>query len=684
MVIRKLLVLILVGIATASAQQEDAVIRITVGLVQVDAVVTDKAGSAVTDLSADDFIILQDGEEQPITGFSFVETETIAPRRAPFQDREAPAREEVRRTIAIVADDLSMSLFSVNDLRKELRTWVDTGLGPGDLAALVRTSAGGGRLNSFTTDKRQLHRALDELFWRPGWSGALAGPGVSALGVAIRAGIPVTNVREVDAPDDYEARRSLAGSLGALQHTIRGMRALPGRKAVLFFSESAFLFQPSPTGRGPRPDDSRVRLYRMLVDEANRAGVVIYGVDPRGVAGGAELTDTGASWAVRRRGQRTGLGTTQDGMQFLARQTGGLFLDNSNNLGGLIEQAARDLRGYYLLGYAPHSETFDREFHRIEVRLKNKDLVIRSRRGFFGYEDKDRIVPKPETREEQLVSALESPFGSSEIGVRVTALFALTDEDEPSIQALARVDAGDLTFTEQEDGQYSAEVDLLAAAFDINGAAVGYSQQTFRTNVPAERLAEVRRNGMLVTMVHPLEERGAYQFRVAVRDAPSERLGAASQFIETPRLNKRKRLATSGIIAAGMTHLGGPDGSLDEAPPRSGPATRVFRPGERIYYWRQIMNAARTRRSGDTRLATGTRIYRAGELVHEDPAKEFVPTVVKSDTMVEDAQLYDLPGDLAPGRYVLEVETRDLVRAESKPKYASVTGWIDFRIEAEP
>ena len=51
--------------------KDDDVVRITTNLVQVDAVVT-KGGKAVTDLTADDFEIYQDGHKQTITSFAFI------------------------------------------------------------------------------------------------------------------------------------------------------------------------------------------------------------------------------------------------------------------------------------------------------------------------------------------------------------------------------------------------------------------------------------------------------------------------------------------------------------------------------------------------------------------------------------------------------------------------------------
>src|SRR5688572_125275 len=50
---------------------QDEVVRINTNLVQVDIVVT-KDGKLVTDLTADDFEIYEDGRRQTITNFAFI------------------------------------------------------------------------------------------------------------------------------------------------------------------------------------------------------------------------------------------------------------------------------------------------------------------------------------------------------------------------------------------------------------------------------------------------------------------------------------------------------------------------------------------------------------------------------------------------------------------------------------
>jgi transcriptional regulator with PAS, ATPase and Fis domain len=58
------------------AEPEQPILRVSVNLVQVDAVVTDSDGHQVTNLTADDFEALEDGRLQKITAFSYVKTAT--------------------------------------------------------------------------------------------------------------------------------------------------------------------------------------------------------------------------------------------------------------------------------------------------------------------------------------------------------------------------------------------------------------------------------------------------------------------------------------------------------------------------------------------------------------------------------------------------------------------------------
>src|SRR5439155_25284981 len=125
------------------------VVRITTNLVQVDAIVTDKDGKPVTDLKPEEIQIFEDGKRQKITHLSFFTgpRETTPPPKIVGTDKSAPApsttrlkREDVRRTIAIVVDDIGLSFESTYYVRRALKKFVDEQMQPGDLVALIRTA----------------------------------------------------------------------------------------------------------------------------------------------------------------------------------------------------------------------------------------------------------------------------------------------------------------------------------------------------------------------------------------------------------------------------------------------------------------------------------------------------------------------------------------------------------------
>src|SRR6185503_12459200 len=132
-------------------KDKDEVVRISVTLVQIDAVVTDDKGRQVTDLKAEDFEVYEDGRRQHITNFNYIAgPRASAPQPAPadIANKNAPPvppvnlrPEQVRRTIALVVDDLGLSFESTAHLRDSLKKFVNEQMQPGDLVAIIRTGA---------------------------------------------------------------------------------------------------------------------------------------------------------------------------------------------------------------------------------------------------------------------------------------------------------------------------------------------------------------------------------------------------------------------------------------------------------------------------------------------------------------------------------------------------------------
>ncbi len=160
---------------SAPPSDED-VVRITTNLVQVDPVITDKNGKQVTDLRPDEVQILEDDKPQKITNFSYIALDSaeLTPRPPaakpaagdPPPVPPAPLKPgQVRRTIALVVDDLGLSFESIYVVRRTLKKFIDQQLQPQDLVAIVRTGGGMGALQQFTSDKRQLYAAVEAVKW---------------------------------------------------------------------------------------------------------------------------------------------------------------------------------------------------------------------------------------------------------------------------------------------------------------------------------------------------------------------------------------------------------------------------------------------------------------------------------------------------------------------------------------
>jgi VWFA-related protein len=349
------------------------VFRLSVSLVQVDAVVTDRKGRPVTSLGPADFQVFQDGKPQPVTAVAYVRTDdryvdmTGAPELVvvPRSPREA------RRIIGVVVDDSRMTFESIYRTRMGLRRFVDADLQPDDLVTVVTTSGMRGTSWPFTFSRPELRAAVGRLrfsLWNASAAGALE-PLEHTFGL-----LPTPFER-------FREEHFAVNALNRIADVIAAVRELPGRKTLLLVSEGF-----SVSGLS----DSRVRdaMYG-LVDRANRAGVVIYAVDPRGlVFTGLSAADSAgsASAMAQTMARRTdALRQTQDGLRYVAGQTGGFAVVNSNDMPRAFRRVMDDQRGYYLVGFQPSEDTFgDRRFRRVKVKVMGKGLRVRTRAGFYG------------------------------------------------------------------------------------------------------------------------------------------------------------------------------------------------------------------------------------------------------------------------------------------------------------
>ena len=324
---------------------------------------------------------------------------------------------------------------------------------------------------------------------------------------------------------------------------VDGLRELPGRKTVVLFSENLQLFN------GNDPDRRVLEGVHNLIDAANRASVVIYTIDTRGLNDyGLTAADAGADPTGQSSSQRAGQAfDSQAGLVMLAQQTGGLY-QNNNDILGQTESAVNDADGYYLIAYHPPADTFDDKtgqpkFRNVKVRVKTAGLTVRSRSGFLNHPDAVAEAPA-RTPAEQIRRALYSPFNSGAIHLRLSALFTNFAAKGSFVSGLLHFETRDLHFTDQPDGSHKALIDVVAVTFGEQGQAVDTSTRSFIVTLKGDEYQKALDDGLFFQFQHPVKKPGYYQLRVALRDEGSQQIGSANQFIEVPDVGKALTLSS--------------------------------------------------------------------------------------------------------------------------------------------
>lgn len=679
--------------AKPTPQPEDDVVKISTNLIQIDVTVTDKRGNAVTDLKPEDFEVYENGEKQNLTNFSFIAgaraaTDTVKKDTVGIADPVRPPNAragQVRRTIALVVDDLSLSYESANLVRRTLKKYVDAQMQDGDLVTIIRTGAGSGVLQQFTSDKRLLYASIENVRFNPLGRGQISAfEQITDIPESLKdqtksEASKVADAQFRDSYKDFQESVFGTGTLAALRYVIDAMRGMPGRKSVVLFSDGIQILQRDEHGY---TEGGKVSEFLRIVTEyANRSSVVFYTFDARTL----QNPDTSAADSISlppqvsarlngRQGaviaERTReLSDTQGGLDYLAKETGGFAIRNQNDLNAGLQKVLED-QSYYLLGYAPDTDTFDakvRRYNKLEIKVKRDGLDVRYRSGFFNVTD-EPVKPKDQAaaKNRPLENIITSPFAATSISLRLNTVFG-NGPDGSYVTPLLNVNANDLKFTDGPDGTKRVVIDVLAMSFGADGVPVDKLSKTITFDIEPVAYAQVLKSGFLCHFNFPIKNPGGYQFRVAVRDKQAETVGTASQFIEIPDLKKNK-LTMSGILLENFTSeqwskfsgdirkVSDAKGSAlnDQTDPMNDTSLRRFRQDSVLRYGFEVYNFG-SERAKKVPLYTRIRVFREGQKVLDGPELPLEAIAQGDLKRIRTGGAMNLPREMPIGAYILQI-----------------------------
>lgn len=598
-----LVVTVLPATLLAQAQRRtDEVVRTNTELIQTYVTVVDKSGKFVDGLNRDQFQLLIDGQPREISFFDRVTGGVGSQTNVTGDDSKAASKSPANnatihgRSIVFFADDLHLSLDSLNRTRKMLRDFLDHQMNPRDSVAIVSASGQIGFLQQFTNDKEILAAAIERLNYKTlpprtlGMGSVPMSDFVASL-IDNKADSRQNSVMNVyieecqkQSPGSNKDRRALemlrlnceqlvksnarmilteaatttANTYMALRAVMRSNERAPGRKLAFFISDGFLL----DTSRGPALREQ----LEDIIDSAQRGGVVIYTIDAKGLT--SNLLDATNNVVPDANGRMAGVATAetvamQDALNALARDTGGRALRNQNYFDRWVDKTLDEASNYYVVAWRPSNEVETaKRFHNVQVTIAGSpELNVRVARGYRGGGNaKPQIqaasAEKPGTNktspDTDIQTALADYYPNDSLPVALSLTYLNTPANGLVLTSSMQITGNGF---DPAEGQRAAN--FLMAGVILNDK--GKVATSFKTSLKDSADSE---NPAIIYNHRATLPPGIYQVRVAARDDKTGRVGSALKWIVIPDLaDRRLNLSSLMLIAPDMESLQAADGT---------------------------------------------------------------------------------------------------------------------------
>jgi VWFA-related protein len=583
---------------TQTAAPPTPSIRLNTEEVTLDMVFKDKKGKAIQDIRPEEVHVFEDGVEQHLTTFKYLEgAKNAAAAATPTPTTGSIPLDPMRelRLVTLVFENLGpeerrffhQALEDMFKIAPEQNLYfsvmvVDEKLHmiqpfTNDRALLMKTVEKSAtwqfiqfQQNSAAV-KAELARTLSngepssqssvtgDASNAPTLTGAspTSGPSQTSIDAMVNYRMAKMQYDMLQQADAANRQADARGTIDALLALVRAESQLPGRKVVVYFNPWLFI-----------PDVAKEQ-YAYMVSAANRANITFYTVDPKGLVtysqGGGGVDQLGGGAGESRNAQLNGgrgevetsqaraLETAENGIRSnpllwlrdLSDQTGGLTIGETNDLRAPLRIVMDEVRSYYEASYDPHISVFDGKFRKISVKLDRPGIEVHTRSGYFAL---------PQLGGGQQLLAYEVPLMSA-----ISAAQPLTElsfsasaerfnERGPKIEYMLTLEVPlkELTFAPQADGKTAVfDAPIMMLVRNSAGDVVDKFSKDFSTGV-AQDTVEARKAHNLVQTYRTELAPGTYTLEAAVMDRKGNKIGVKKSPLEVP--GPTDKLAISDVV----------------------------------------------------------------------------------------------------------------------------------------
>lgn len=653
----------------APQAQTPPVFRAEVESVEVDAIVTDRDGKFVRTLTKDDFEVYQDGKRQPIALVNLIEHPlpgTLAPPPAIQADPDVATNANANegRLYVLVLDGLHISAENKVKTTAVARLFVEQYLGQSDMMAVLHVGGTAPYSQDLTRSRARLLSSIDKFKagnMIPSESNSIAETSAATQQTTTNDDGTTTTTSLIVA-DLFESERAQAAmsTLNALKEISTRLGTVRGRRKSLIFISEGFISPQAnsdPTDAVAAIDASRSRALadsiEISLQDAARAAtlndVTIYTVDPRGLmpnGGRADATvdtsDTYIAQAVENARQI-------QSMRDVAVLTGGTAIVNTNNLAGGLQRMVVENSAYYVLAFTPTPLTKDGKMHRLEVKVRQKGLNVKSRRAYLAASPNAPTPPNPKSGMSLATyDAMKRPVPTTGLSMSLFAAAFRKDAKVASVLVGTELQGRELNLAN------NAPLEVSYAFVDNTGRLRASRSLNLSANLRPETRTRAEEGGLRVLQRFDLPP-GRYQVRVAANQ-PGSATGSVVYDFDVPdfstTLGVSSVVLTSHAAAAAATVVADPD--LRTALPDPPGAARSFKADDVMTVLAEVYD---NRQTPGSLLVTVTITTPNGDVIRK------VPAVKQSEDSPRYTASLPIEG-VSPGQYVLVVDAR---AAENAP-----------------
>jgi VWFA-related protein len=591
------------------AAAPEATLHITSRAVLVDVLVTDRNGAPVKGLKQDSFSVNEQGKPQSV---SFFEEHTGVPG-PPKEIPKLPPNvfsnfspfPEPPAVNVLLLDSLNTRMQSQAEVHKQALKFLKSAK-PGSRMAVFTMGLGLHFVQGFTDDPTLLLAALENkknnevqpsvMIQSQSESNASANL-IGMMSSPVGGGLGGTTTSA--SPEMISALSNFFTETDASRTTDRGLLTMtlmqklatflngfPGRKNVIWFSESFPLVRQNSDGTQPSPDSQVGIAFAKTMAMLAAARVALYPVDARGtdtagfyqadnklpsaLSSPSQITGNGGAHSASLQAEDSDRATARYTEEEMAKETGGKAFIGTNGMSEVIDDITSSSADFYTLSYAPTDQKMDGTFRKIDVKVSGGHYNLSFRRGYPATDASlpgsalitraqevkrlaaqnpgavDPLIPFMDLAMPQsqqiLFKVLVKPLpeaqapGTSQATPPPTANPAPPADSTPTTNPTPKkalpvrykvdfaIDLSDLTFDMDADGQHKGALSLSILAYDRYGNIVSRKDTQAALAIKPQIWEIYKKTGLLFSSQIEVPK-GQYWLRIGLYDQSSAKVG---------------------------------------------------------------------------------------------------------------------------------------------------------------